>query len=340
MVKYDVVIIGAGPAGLNCANHLQGSNKSVLLIEKNNEIGPKVCAGGFLNRSVDYLKIPEYLIQRSFDKMTVSSFLGKKTICVEKKFVFTVSRKELGEWFLEKVTDKNHLTIRTGCYPTEIQKDKLILSDGETISFDYLVGADGSNSIVRKYLGIKTEKILLAMQYIVPGIYDQLEFIYRYKIFGCLYGWIFPYKDNFSIGFGCDPRNFSVEKLKNNFEKWMDKIGINYKSGQFQAFTINNDYQGFEFSNIFLAGDAAGLASPLTGEGIHEALVSGEVVAKKITDQNYKSEEIDKIIKRNKIHARLAILLRITGPISDIIFELIATALKNKKIAKKMLGKL
>ena len=44
--KFDVVIIGAGPAGLKCAEQLKNSNLSVLVIEKNKIIGPKVCAGG------------------------------------------------------------------------------------------------------------------------------------------------------------------------------------------------------------------------------------------------------------------------------------------------------
>ncbi|MDY6972321.1 MAG: NAD(P)/FAD-dependent oxidoreductase, partial [Thermodesulfobacteriota bacterium] len=44
--SYDVIIIGAGPGGLSCAGELVKSNKSVLLLEKNNIIGPKICAGG------------------------------------------------------------------------------------------------------------------------------------------------------------------------------------------------------------------------------------------------------------------------------------------------------
>jgi len=46
MEKYDVVIVGAGPAGLACAKELSKGSKTILLIEKNKIIGPKVCAGG------------------------------------------------------------------------------------------------------------------------------------------------------------------------------------------------------------------------------------------------------------------------------------------------------
>jgi flavin-dependent dehydrogenase len=54
MDTYDVVIIGAGPAGLNCAKKLSEADKTVLLVEKNTEIGPKVCAGGITKYTYDY----------------------------------------------------------------------------------------------------------------------------------------------------------------------------------------------------------------------------------------------------------------------------------------------
>ena len=48
--KYDVIIVGAGPAGLSCAEVLAKGGKSVLVLEKNNEVGPKICAGGLTAR--------------------------------------------------------------------------------------------------------------------------------------------------------------------------------------------------------------------------------------------------------------------------------------------------
>ena len=67
--RYDVVIIGAGPAGLKCAEQLRDSNLSVLLIEKNKIIGPKICAGGLTRLVPDY-DIPEGSI-RSFTNQII-----------------------------------------------------------------------------------------------------------------------------------------------------------------------------------------------------------------------------------------------------------------------------
>ncbi len=59
---FDIIIIGAGPAGLQCAKFLGNSKFQVLLLEKNKEIGPKVCAGGLTFKDIEYLKLPESLL--------------------------------------------------------------------------------------------------------------------------------------------------------------------------------------------------------------------------------------------------------------------------------------
>jgi geranylgeranyl reductase len=61
--EYDVIIIGAGPGGLECARQFRNTGLSVLLIEKNKTIGPKVCAGGLTTLVADF-DIPESKIRR------------------------------------------------------------------------------------------------------------------------------------------------------------------------------------------------------------------------------------------------------------------------------------
>lgn len=74
------MIIGAGPAGLNCANRLIGENKDVLILEKNDIIGPKICAGGLTGRDLGFLNIPEYLYDKKFNEMTIHTQLNKTVI--------------------------------------------------------------------------------------------------------------------------------------------------------------------------------------------------------------------------------------------------------------------
>jgi len=68
---------------------------------------------------------------------------------------------------------------------------------------------------------------------------------------------------------------------------------------------LDYDCQGYKFDNIFLIGDAGGFVSGLTGEGIYQALVTGEEVGKIILDPNYKSFKIDDLLKIKKKHNKL-----------------------------------
>ena len=68
---------------------------------------------------------------------------------------------------------------------------------------------------------------------------------------------------------------------------------------------INYDFRGYHFGNRFLAGDAAGLASGLTGEGIYPAILSGETIAKLIIDPSADTTNLDRLIDKQRKHQRL-----------------------------------
>lgn len=67
MESYDVIIVGAGPAGLKCAEIISKNNKKVVVLEKDNILGDKVCAGGLSAKALK-LGIPDNIIQRKFKK--------------------------------------------------------------------------------------------------------------------------------------------------------------------------------------------------------------------------------------------------------------------------------
>jgi len=93
MNKYEVVIIGAGPGGLNCAKILGDAGKKVLLLEKNQEIGPKVCAGGLTRKSYQYLMLPENLIGYKFDKIYFNATKVKTAIKFLENFFLRLIEK-------------------------------------------------------------------------------------------------------------------------------------------------------------------------------------------------------------------------------------------------------
>lgn len=333
MEKHDVVIVGAGPAGLRAAEVLARAGKDVLVLEKNDVVGPKVCAGGITLKDIN-LGIPEELFERRFcpvfrTKNRSLKFSDRKTM------VITISREKLGLWQKKRTEDAGAI-IKTGVRVNRLENDRVVTDKG-TICFDYLVGADGSSSVIRKELGIKMRKAMMGIQYIIQQNFDDLECFLDSKKFRCGYAWIFPHSRETSIGCCADMRYISLGELKRSFHDWLAEQKINVSKTRFEAFPINYDYQGFDFGNVFLAGDAAGFASGLTGEGIYFAFASGEDVARKILDPSYDVKKIKEILKVKKRHELLLYILQNSSYFRSYVHRLILFCAKNSSIIRRYL---
>jgi len=333
MEKYNVVIIGAGPAGLKAAEVLASTGKKVVVFEKNKVIGPKVCAGGLTNKDLGF--IDKSLIERSFNSFRVSHKNKSITLTDKKPFVYTINRKNLGLWQL-KQAKKAGAEIKTNIQIKKIKNNSVIINNKE-VKFGYLIGADGSNSIVRKYLGLRTNKIVITLQYTIKKKFDNVEAFYDRSKFGLGYVWIFPHKNYAKVGCGTHTKSIKMDKLRGNFHLWLKEKNISFSSAKLESAVINYGYEGYKFGNIFLVGDAAGFASELTGEGIYHAISSGVDVAKKIIDPNYKCKSIQRILRMKKRDRKLLNLM--SNKIWVRITYIIALVLiKNKIIRKKLIS--
>ncbi len=105
-----------------------------------------------------------------------------------------------------------------------ISNNSLKTISEKIIDFKFLVGADGSDSLVRKYLDIPSKKICVAFQYIIKQKFKHFAIYLDPYLFGGGYVWIFPHRDYASVGCGSDIRLINPQKLKNNFDFWLKKI--------------------------------------------------------------------------------------------------------------------
>ncbi len=336
MKHYDVIIVGAGPAGLRCAEILAPSGKSVLLLEKKDITGPKVCAGGITRKSTGLMPIPEELIEHWINKAKI---VGPRSVFFTQgdkaPFVFMVDRKNFGQWQQKKLLAEN-VEIRNRALVTNIRDGFVEVNGNQKYSYQFLVGADGATSKVRRFLKIPVKKQLVTFQYLIPAKETRFEIHMDNRYFRSGYGWVFPHKGHLAVGCLADPRHVPVQTLRKGFHRWLQKENFDLTDAVYQSFPINYDYRGHRFGNVFLAGDAAGLASGLTGEGMYAALVSGEETARMILQPDYPVEKLKTVLHYKRVQDRFLVLLHNTGSLRQMIFSLILTLLNNKRFNRRV----
>jgi geranylgeranyl reductase len=171
------------------------------------------------------------------------------------------------------------------------------------------------------------------INYQIPAKVEKMEWHLNTKYFGYGYGWIFPHKTSVSIGAYGPEGNMSGKRLKNNLLSWASKHGYFLEKEKCQAAMINYDYRGYDFDKVWLIGDAAGLASGLTGEGIYPAIVSGETVARKILDPESSDQAITDMVKKQQQHHKIIKLAANHPVICSLLMESLVFMLKCKLIS-------
>ena len=334
---YDVVIVGGGPAGLKCAEGLGKTDKSVLLLEKNSIFGNKICAGGITRKDMAMLDLPGHLIQQQIYDASLFSPHNRSTTHTQSPLLYTVNRRDLGDWQLSRLRGSG-VTVHTLAMVNRIDSEKVTLRDGTSYGYRYLVGADGYASLVRRHLDLPVKKRLIGMQYILAceDVNPVLEIYLDSRYFKSWYAWIFPHQNSLAVGCCCDPRFLKASRLRKNFHEWLGRKGIQTSGTRMESGPISYDYRGIRFGNIFLAGEAAGLGSGLSGEGIYQALVSGQEVARMIIDPDYVSEPMKRVVRFNAIQNRFMQLMYRSGILRGLFIELILVLMNNRYIRTRI----
>lgn len=195
------------------------------------------------------------------------------------------------------------------------EKDSVtvITGSGERIVADYLVAADGANSIAARSLGLRPQKILagaIEVEVHVPAAAQARFAENPLLIFGDLdvgYLWIFPKSDHLSVGIGAlRPRPGELQSV---LQRVMQRYGISLENGSQHGhpLPIYARRERVHTRRTFLAGDAAGFVDPFTGEGIRFAIHSGRMAAEAILagEPRRYASRLRGTIQRNHKHALL-----------------------------------
>ncbi len=331
MQSFHTIVIGAGPGGLACARLLALQGLKVLVLEKNSQVGPKVCGGGITWKGL-IQHVPGNLINRSFQHQTIKTNKQKITIKSIEPIISTISREKLGKWMLEQAVNAG-VALKTNINVIKVTNQSITAKCKhggiKQYNYRYLVGADGSNSIVRKYLRIPSEQKGIGIHYLIDGEFEKMEWHLNTKLFGNGYAWIFPYVGFASVGVYTDGSSLTANQMLNNFHFWADIQGINLEGLKPRAGLINFDYRGWRFGHIMLVGDAAGLASGLTGEGMYPALISGVAAAETIINPFHTTDKLNRLIRKQQKHRQILSISGKNKMFCSLTMETLAMGLRS-----------
>jgi geranylgeranyl reductase len=218
----------------------------------------------------------------------------------------TIARTDLGQYQLNKIAHARNIKILNETPVKTIEKNRVITTNG-IFNFEYLVGADGTHSLVRKYLGLESRKCI-GLYCEIPKVTNKANWYVNPKILQSGYIWVFPHKDCTNIGIYFNPEQLSQRKAKQILIDYMTDNNYVFSEKRFKGAPINYLYKGCIFDNVFLAGEAAGLPSKSTGEGIRSALVSGMEIGRKLLNADYEMTELQRVLtvkKRQEIYLKL-----------------------------------
>jgi geranylgeranyl reductase family protein len=302
---FDVIVVGAGPAGATAAKLLGEAGASVLLIDKSAFPRDKPCGGGISARVLDrfpYLRSALDRIPTSWvNKVHFESPSGFVVDYRSADPLYLMIRRCEFDNLLYSLARPRVETARGLVRKVAVHRDHV---DVSTESCDYqarmVIGCDGANSVVARATGLRTGKVQndyaidmmeeTPQQELSTAERDRMYIYYRIRShYG--YGYVFPKTDHLNVGVGfkldyylANLRGEHYSHHRSFVEDLKSKQVIEGQSNRanFRAFPlpISGPLARTYGDRVLLAGDAGGFVNALTAEGIYYAMVSGELAAR------------------------------------------------------------
>ncbi|NPU83768.1 MAG: geranylgeranyl reductase family protein [Syntrophaceae bacterium] len=320
---YDVIIAGAGPAGTAAGRMLAESGARVLILDKARFPRQKPCGGGLPPHIVPLVgPLPGHVLESSVGRVRFSYAGGRPfDVVLDPPGIVMVMRDRFDDHLLQ-CAEEAGCEVREGLEVTGASEGddsvEVVTEDGGSWRSRWLIGADGPLSRVARTVGLFPRRSLgiglSAETEVSPADLERWggTICIDFGVVPEGYGWVFPKRSHLSCGMATMlPR---LPDIRRRLQDFLDRTPATKGRirTRFQGHLIPycDGTPAITSRRTLLAGDAASLVDPLTGEGIHFAVLSGRMAARVIAEgrplREYEEQVNDEIRLDLQYAARLA----------------------------------
>lgn len=332
-VEVDVAIVGAGPAGGAAALELAGRGLRVAIIEKAVPPRYKTCGGGVLWRARKLLPIE---INATIDRECHFAELvyhqpSLRFLCRrEQPIISMVMRDAFDHRLVSAAIANGGVTLRAGerlqTVVSGLDHVRLTTDLGE-LHARFVIAADGVNSVVARQTGRP------ALRNVVPALEAEVRYAaeimapffetgrFDFGLVPAGYGWVFPKSGHLSIGVGTTRRG--AANLPEYYQRYLAALGLGeplHEARHGYMIPCQPRERMFDVPRVLFVGDAAGLADPVTAEGITAAILSGQLAARAILAGKFADGAVRRNYRRTLNDSLLADL-RVARWLAWLLYE-------------------
>jgi geranylgeranyl reductase family protein len=295
MKRYDVIVVGAGPAGSTAAYRLASAGANVLLLDRARFPRDKPCGGGVTGRAARLLPfaidpVVEHVVTHADLRLRYGRTHARGS---GTPLVYMTQRRRLDHYLAERAADAG-AHFRDGVRVTSVESGEegvAVTADGERLEGETLIGADGVNGVTARALDLGGNTTVgVALEGNLPnGKVDETRYDGRVALeLGIVpggYGWVFPKGDHINVGVG--GWRSEGPRLRSHLRRLCAEHGASLEDLE--------DVRGYQLplrspeatlarGRALLVGDAAGLIDPVSGDGMYEGFLSSKLASEAVLD--------------------------------------------------------